>query len=336
MITQLESILNVFPSLLAQADGSLFMPPQASTIAPEVDWLFNFVLYISCFFFALIVIVMVLFIVRYLRRPGREAEQTATHNLALELTWSIIPLAIVIVIFWLGFKTFISMATPPDDAYEVLVTGQKWSWLFQYPNGYVDSDLHVPVDAPILLTMTSEDVIHSFFIPAFRVKRDVVPGRYNKAWFEATQPGEYTIFCAEYCGTKHSDMLAQCVVHRTGEFEKWLEDASNFLDRMSPAEGGRMLYKRQGCAQCHSTDGSMGNGPTFKGLFGGNRPLRDGTSVTADENYIRGSIMDPQGQVIAGFEPVMPTYKGRLKDQEITALIEYIKTLKEQESATQP
>ncbi|UCC29383.1 MAG: cytochrome c oxidase subunit II [Phycisphaerales bacterium] len=327
MIPYLGLPVNACRSTLAQADGSLFMPPQASSTAPGVDWLFSFILYIACFFFLLIVVLMVLFTIRYLRRPGRQAEKTATHNLALELTWTLIPVALVIAIFYIGFTTFMDMITPPDDAYEVLVTGQKWNWLFQYPNGYVDSDLHVPVDVPVLLVMTSEDVIHSFYIPAFRVKRDVVPGRYNKTWFHATQPGEYTIFCAEYCGTKHSDMLAQCVVHKPGEFERWLENASNFLDRMSPADAGRELYKRQGCAQCHSTDGSVRIGPTLKNLFARDRPMRDGSTLPADENYLREAILEPQAAVVAGFESVMPTYKGRLKDREITAIIEYIKTL---------
>ena len=160
------------------------------------------------------------------------------------------------------------MATPPANAYEILVDGQKWNWSFTYPNGYIDSNLHVPVDRPIRLVMSSQDVIHSLYIPAFRVKMDVVPGRYAKAWFEATEPGEYDLFCAEYCGTSHSDMIAHVVVHPVGEFETWLEKASNFLETMTPVDAGRKLFQVRGCAQCHSMDGSAKTGPTLQGVFG--------------------------------------------------------------------
>ena len=310
------------------------MPAPGSTVAGEVDWLFYLLLWISLGFFALIVGLMLLFLIRYRRRKGRQAEPSPSHNMALELTWSVIPLILVIVIFYIGFQSFINMVTPPANAYEIYVTGQKWNWLFEYPNGYIDGNLHVPVSTPVKLILTSEDVIHSLFIPAFRVKKDAVPGRYNKTWFEAIQPGEYVVLCAEYCGTSHSDMIATCIVHETGEFEKWLEDASNFLDRVSPAEGGRILYKGRGCAQCHSVDGTAGIGPSFKGIFGKSHVLRDGDSVIADENYIRESILEPQAKIVAGYEPVMPTYQGRLKDREVTAIIEYIKTLGDEAAST--
>jgi cytochrome c oxidase subunit 2 len=186
----------------------------------------------------------------------------------------------------------------------------------------------VPVDVPVRLVLTSEDVIHSFFVPAFRVKKDVVPGRYNTAWFEATAAGEYDVFCAEYCGTGHSDMLAKVVVHPPGEFEKWLAEASDFLSRLSPADAGERLVKTRGCRQCHTVDGKANIGPSFLGVFGRAGKLKDGASYTVEENYIRRSILDPQGEIVAGYEPVMPTYQGRLKDQEITAIIEYLKTLR--------
>ena len=211
----------------------------------------------------------------------------------------------------------------------MLVTAQKWSWQFTYPNGYTDENLHVPVDRPIRLVMQSQDVIHSLYVPAFRIKRDVVPGRYNKAWFEATVPGEYQIFCAEYCGTGHSDMLAKAIVHRPGEFESWLRKASDFLSTMTPEEGGRKLYKIHGCGQCHSTDGSPLTGPTFQGIFGHQVSLAGGGTVKVDENYIRESILNPAAKVVAGFEPVMPTFQGRLEDKEITAVIQYINSLSE-------
>jgi cytochrome c oxidase subunit 2 len=234
----------------------------------------------------------------------------------------------VIVIFVWAFRVFLNINTPPANAYEVQVTGQKWKWLFTYPNGHVDQDLHVPVNTPVRLVMTSEDVIHGFFIPAFRLKHDVLPGRYVKLWFRAVKTGEFQIYCTQYCGTGHSDMWAKVIVHEPGGFESWLQAASNFLKTMSPAQAGEMLYRTRGCAQCHTVTGEASTGPTWKGLFGRTVPLQGGGSVVADENYVRESILDPQAQVVAGFQPVMPTFKGRLSDQEISAIIAYIKTLK--------
>ena len=312
---------------LAQQMGSFWMPPQGSTTAAGVDFLFDFIFWICAVFFLGIVLVMAVFTWKYRRRPGVEAQKTATHNTALEITWSVIPLILVIVIFILGFQIYLDLQTPPANAYEVQVSAQKWSWNFTYPNGYIDSDLHVPVDRPVRLVMQSEDVIHSLFVPAFRIKMDVVPGRYTKTWFRATQPGEYVIFCTEYCGTGHSDMLAQVVVHPAGEFETWLDKASNFLETLPPDEAGEKLFVARGCPQCHSVDGSAGIGPSFQGLYGSSHALADGSSVTVDETYVRESILDPQVKITAGYEPVMPTYQGRLKDEEITAVIAYMKTL---------
>jgi cytochrome c oxidase subunit 2 len=310
-------------------EGGFWLPSQGSEGAAEVDRIFGFVFWVSAFFFVLIVVLMVLFVIRYRRRPGRdEAEPSPRHNTLLEITWTTIPILIVIVIFIWGFKVYLDINTPPANSYEVLVTGQKWKWLFTYPNGHVDENLHVPIATPIRLVMTSEDVIHGFYIPGFRLKRDVVPGRYVKLWFQATKPGEYQIYCTQYCGTGHSDMWAKAVVHEPGGFERWLEDASNFLAKMSPAQAGERLYRTRGCAQCHSLDGKAGTGPTFKALFGRQVLLDGGTTVVADEDYVRESILEPQAKIVAGFQPVMPTFKGRLKDQEITAIIEYLKTLK--------
>jgi len=323
--------LQIAPSLLSVladgTDASPWMPPRVSTVAHHVDWLFNFILGISVFFFLLIVILMVLFVVRYRRREGRQAEASPSHNMALELTWTVIPLVLVVVIFFFGFRGFLDMTTAPANAYEILVDGQKWNWSFTYPNGYVDSNLHVPVQRPVRLVMTSADVIHSLYVPVFRIKSDVVPGRYSKAWFEATEPGQYELFCAEYCGTSHSDMIAQVIVHPPGEFERWLDQASNFLETMTPVEAGQKLYQIRGCQQCHSVDGTAKTGPSLLGVFGHTQALADGSSIVADENYIRESILEPVAKVVAGYEPVMPTYQGRIKDEEITAIIEYLKSL---------
>jgi cytochrome c oxidase subunit 2 len=323
----LQNFSNLLSALPEDSEPSMWMPPRVSTVAHHVDWLFNFILAISVFFFLLIVVLMVVFVIRYRRREGQQAEVSPSHNMALELTWTVIPLILVVVIFFFGFRGFLDMTTSPANAYEILVDGQKWNWRFTYPNGYVDSNLHVPVQRPVRLVMTSADVIHSLYVPAFRIKSDVVPGRYSKAWFEATEPGQYELFCAEYCGTSHSDMIAQVIVHPPGEFEKWLEEASNFLETMTPVEAGFKLYQIRGCQQCHSVDGSAKTGPTLLGVFGHTQALADGSSIVADENYIRESILEPAAKVVAGYEPVMPTYQGRIKDEEITAIIEYLKSL---------
>jgi len=325
----LATVFGFLRPFLAQAtEDSFWMPVGAASGAQGVDRLFYLIFWISVVFFVLIVGLMSFFAVRYRRRRADErAPDSASHNTALEITWTIVPVIIVVVIFVLGFRGFLDMVNPPSDAYEVLVTGQKWKWFFTYPNGYVDEDLHVPLDRPVRLVMTSEDVIHSLYVPAFRLKKDVVPGRYAKAWFRATAAGEYELFCAEYCGTSHSDMIARVIVEPQAEFDAWLEASSNFLETLSPAEAGERLYSVRGCKQCHRVDGQDDIGPTFKGLFGRERVLQEGGTVTADENYLRESILDPQARVVAGYDPVMPTYQGRLSDREITALIEFLKTL---------
>jgi cytochrome c oxidase subunit 2 len=220
-----------------------------------------------------------------------------------------------------------NLATPPGNSYEISVTGQKWQWFFTYPNGFVSSELHVPEDRPVKLVMTSEDVIHSLWIPAFRVKKDVVPGRYTRTWFEASEAGTYPLLCTEYCGTGHSDMLSVVTVHPSGTFETWLEKAANLYDTMPPAEAGEMLVQRNGCLQCHSVTGAPGIAPTFKDLYGHAVPLKDGGSVLADENYIRESIVDPMASIVAGYDPVMPTYAGKIKDKEIGYIIAFLKSI---------
>jgi cytochrome c oxidase subunit II len=326
---RLELIERLLRWAAVQADGGFWMPVQGSTGAAAVDRLFDFIFWVSVFFFVLIVSLMVLFVVRYRRREGREeGEPSPRHSTALEVTWTVIPILIVVAIFAWGFKVYLDLNVPPANSYEVLVTGQKWKWLFTYPNGHVDENLHVSVDTPVRLVMTSEDVIHGFFIPAFRLKRDVVPGRYVKIWFRAVKEGEFQIYCTQYCGTGHSDMWAKVVVHEPGGFERWLQEAGDFLKKMSPTEAGERLYRTRGCGQCHTLDGTAGTGPTFSQLFARQVQLDGGKTVLADENYIRESIFEPQAKIVLGFQPVMPTFKGRLTDQEVTAMIEYLKTLK--------
>ena len=311
------------------SERSMFFPPPTSSTAAEVDSLFYFILWVCIVFFIVIVGVMGYCLIRYRERPGVKAEPSASHNNILEVTWTVIPGIFVGVIFYWGFVAFLDLRQSPDESYEIQVEAKMWNWSFTYPNGHVDNVLHVPVDKPVRLVMTSVDVIHSLYVPAFRVKMDVLPGRYSHTWFEANTVGDYTLFCTEYCGTKHSEMLSKVVVHPSGEFEKWLEDAANFLERMTPVEAGEILYQRRGCAQCHSIDGSAKVGPTFLDAFGSEQSLMDGSTITVDENYIRESILEPQAKVRVGYRPVMPTYQGQLKDEEINALIAYIKSLSE-------
>lgn len=323
----LRAVASVVEGSATIGTGGFWLPERASTFAHRVDANWDLVYWVSVIFFALVTFLMFFFVFRYRGTHGDRATSKVTHHTGLEVFWSVVPTLIVVVLFWQGYKTFLDMVTPPQNSYEVLVSGQKWNWAFTYPNGYVDADLHVPVDTPVTLVMSSQDVIHSFFVPEFRIKRDVMPGRYTKLWFNATLLGEYDILCAEYCGTSHSEMISKLVVHERGEFDAWLEEAADFLSRMPPAEAGELLYNKRGCKQCHSVDGSSGIGPTFLGKYGSMEALTTGESILVDENYVRESIYEPQAKLTAGYDPVMPTYRGRLKEEEVTAIIEYMKTL---------
>lgn len=314
-------------AMLQGGFDSFWMPTEGSTTAHEVDWLFWFIFWIASFFFTVIVVLMVLFVVRYHARPGHKAQETAHHNVPLEITWTVIPLILVIIIFWIGFKSYMDMSTPPPTAYEIRVTARQWQWWFTYPNGWGDQELHAPKGIPVKLVMTSEDVIHSLYIPAFRLKKDVVPGRYTTAWFEADQTGEYYVFCAEYCGMQHSGMISRVVIQEPQDYLDWLAKAESFYDEMSPVDAGKEMLGKYGCVQCHHTDGSAGTGPHLNDVFGSQVKLANGSTIEADENYIRNSILDPGSQVVSGFQPVMPTFQGKIKDKEIDWIIAYLKSI---------
>lgn len=325
--------------LAASAGDSFWFHGAASTSAHQVDWLFYFVLYVSLFFFVLIVGLMVVFVVRYRRRDGMEPEPSPSQNLPLEMLWMGVPIVVVMVIFYLGLRAYFDIRTPPAYAMEVQVRGQKWFWSYYYPqSGYEavptedgqPAELHVPPNEPVKLVVTSDDVIHGFFIPAFRLKIDAVPGRYNTMWFKATQPGEYLAQCSVYCGTQHSQMRSVCVVHASrAEFDQWLTAArTKSQAALPPAQRGRRLYTGKfGCVQCHTTDGRRGIGPSFKDTFGAQVVFTDGTRAPADENYIRESILQPGLKIVASYDNAMPTFQGRIKDSEINDLLEFIKTL---------
>ena len=330
--------------------GLWFRESASQATSGNVDWIFHAILWICIFFFFLIISLMVLFMLRYRAKPGREPEHTPHHSNLLEAAWSIIPTFIVIWIFAIGVINYLELRTPPEGAYEIQVVAKKWSWTFIYPTGHIDANLHVPVDQPVKLVMSSDDVIHSVFIPAFRVKMDCVPGRYSTLWFKADKATEdydedkladtdiiketgadefgYDLFCTEYCGQGHSAMIAKVIVHASGTFDKWMNDAMKPKEGDSPYDLGEKLYKQRGCAQCHSLDGKSGTGPTFKDTFGSQQDTDKG-EVTVDENYIRESILNPMAKIRNGYKGVMPSFQGQLREHEIAALIWFHKAQNE-------
>lgn len=310
----------------------LFLPPAKSTLAGEVDALFWFVHISSLVLTIGILSALVYFIVKYRRRSENDVTPVITHNNKLEVTWSVIPLIMTLVLFGWGFRVYMDMQTPPDDAYEVNVSARQWLFQFTYENGaQTTGELRVPAGRPIKLIMSSADVIHSFYVPDFRVKQDVVPGRYTQVWFNAPETGESIIFCAEYCGTGHSNMIATVIVQEPQEFEQWLADNAGGGEGrprdLAPAEWGKQLAQQNACQTCHSVDGSEMVGPTWQEIFGETHQMADGSTVEVDENYLRQSILEPQAKLREGYGPVMPSYQGQLNDEEINAIIEYIKTL---------
>jgi len=305
-------------------NGTIQMPPQASTVAPQIDALYYFIFWGSAFFFFLIVGASLFLIIKY--RRGREPRHArAFHNTPLEITWTAVPTVLVMIVFVWGFRGYMNLAVAPGNALEYYVTAKKWLWQITDSNGAVSiNEMSVPVHQPVKIILRSEDLIHSFFVPAFRVKQDAIPNRYNTLWFEATIPGDYDIFCTEYCGTGHSQMLGKVHVLTQEQWQEFEKPRGKPVG-LSPEEWGAKLYETKACVTCHSLDGSKKTGPSFKGVFGHSVPLKDGSTVTVDEEYIRRSIMEPLSQVVAGFEPVMPVYGGTLSPEDIDALIAFIK-----------
>lgn len=311
------------------ANSRFFMPEAASTVAPGVDRLYYFIHWVSVFFFLLIVFLLVAFVIKYHRRTEQETTPNISHNTLLEVTWILVPAAIMLIIFVWGFGSFMDMSVAPGNSLNIYVTAQRWSWSFEYPNGVSSiGELVVPLNQPVKLTMSSKDLIHSFFVPKFRVKQDVFPNRYSMVWFQATEPGNFDLYCTEYCGTGHSDMTGRVRVLDPGEFQKWLETGGIDPSKMTLSQYGEALYRMKACVTCHTVDGSPKIGPSFKNVYDHPVKLADGSTVTADENYIRESITVPGAKVVQGFGNIMPSYQGTLKDREVNALIEYLKTLK--------
>ena len=299
-------------------------PEQASEMARHVDALYFYLLAVSTFFSVLIALLVIFFAIRFRRRSETELPAPVEGSLKLEIAWSVIPLFIALSFFFWGAKLFFAMNRPPDDALDVYVVGKQWMWKIQHADGQREiNELHVPVGRAVRLTMTSEDVIHDFFVPAFRMKQDVVPGRYSTAWFQATRPGRYHLFCAQYCGTKHSAMIGWIDVMDPADYQAWL---SGGAASESLAAAGAKLFQQHACNTCHRPD-SLAKGPNLEGLFGKPVQLADGRTVVADESYIRESILNPNAKIVAGFQPLMPTFQGLLSEEALLQLVAYVKSL---------
>jgi len=306
--------------------GTPLFPESASTMASRVDALYFFLLAISIFFSLLIAGLIVFYAVKYRRRAAGSVGSEIKGGLVLELTWTIVPLLITMVIFVWGASVFFAMARPPDETINIYVVGKQWMWKFQHLDGQREiNELHVPVGRPVKLIMTSEDVIHDVFVPAFRIKADVVPGRYTHLWFQSTKPGRYRLFCAEYCGTKHSGMIGQVVVMDPSEYQTWLSGGAS---EGSLASAGAKLFQDLACNTCHRPD-AQGRGPVLEGLFGKTVTLQNGETLSVDEAYVRESILQPAANIASGFQPIMPTFQGLVTEEQLLELIEYVKSLHE-------
>ena len=310
--------------------GFPLFPEQASTMAPRVDQLYFFLLGVSVFFATLILILIIAFAVKYRRRSDDEQPRPISGNLGLEILWTVVPLGLTLVMFVWGARLFFHYFYPPSDALEINVVAKQWMWKVQHAEGRSEIDeLHIPAGRPIKLIMTSQDVIHDFFVPAFRVKNDVLPGRYTTLWFEATKPGAYRLFCSQYCGTQHSGMIGHIIALEPAEFQTWLSGGATVV---SMATAGEKLFQKLGCVSCHAQN-DTGRGPSLVGLLGKTVRLQSGASVTADEDYVRESILNPQAKIVAGYQPIMPTFKGLISEDGIMQIIAYLKSLKREEGA---
>ncbi len=302
-------------------------PEQASTLAGRVDAVYFGVLGVTVFFTALIYGLVLYFCIKY--RNGSKADRSGAVSTShtIEALWIGIPLVISIVIFVWASRVFYEQYDPPADAAEVYVVGKQWMWYLQHPEGKRETnELHVPLGRPVKLIMTSQDVIHSFFVPAFRMKQDVLPGRYTETWFQPTKAGRFHLYCAEYCGTNHSAMGGWVFVMEPAEYEQWLARGTTGGSMVS---AGAQLFQKYHCNGCHGENQTV-RAPRLEGVFGGPVPIREGQStrlITADERYIRDSILMPQTQVVAGYDPVMPSYEGQIGEPDLLQIIAYIKSL---------
>lgn len=304
--------------------GFPLFPEQASTFAKDVDALYFFIVAVCAFFATLVAVLVLIFGIRYRRRHAGEIGAKIEGNLPLELLWSIIPTMIAMVMFGWGASVFFHLRKMPEESMHMYAVGKQWMWKFQHPEGQREiNELHVPVGRTIRMTITSEDVLHSLYFPSFRTKIDAIPGRYTELWFEAEKVGRYHIFCAEYCGTNHSGMIGSVVVMEPADYQAWL--AGGGLEGTLSQRGAR-LFQDLACITCH-LDTGQGRGPSLKDIIGTTVELQDGSTATVDEAYLRESILNSQARVVKGFQPLMPTFQGLVSEENLAALIEYLKTL---------
>ncbi len=322
----------------------LFLPPQASDYARRVDHLHYFVIATTMVAAFGVFLTALVFFVKYRRRSDTDVTPRVRPRLVHEIVFIGTPLAFFLLWFAIGFPQFTELQRPPQGAMDIYVQAKKWMWKFAYPGGPSAIDtLRVPAGRPVRLLLTSRDVIHSFYVPALRVKQDALPGRYTQTWFTAERPGRYDVFCAEYCGVGHSTMLGEVVVMPAAEFDDWMAQQTRGLARSQDAsaapgeevraasslvEEGQRAAARSGCLKCHTLDGTRHIGPTWLDLYGRTEKLADGRDVVADEGYLTRSMMDPGADVVVGFQNVMPTYQGKLTPPEAAAIVEYLKSLK--------
>jgi cytochrome c oxidase subunit 2 len=300
--------------------GVPFTPTQASTFAPQVDDLFLFELGIAIFFTLSIAATIVFFCIRYRRRSDEEIPPKMPKHYGLEATWTTIPFLLMVVMFFWGADLYVKMKRPGKTGMEIHIIGKQWMWKIEHPEGVREIDeLHVPIDVPIKLVLASQDVIHDFYVPAFRMKQDVIPGSYVTEWFQATQLGTYHLFCSQYCGAGHSSMVGKVIVMTQPDYQAWLAGA---VPAETPAAAGSQLFTSLGCVQCHGQ-----RAPTLAGLYGSRVSLQDGSTIVADEQYLRNSIMDPSSQIVSGFPAIMPSYQGQISEEQLYELIQYIKSL---------
>jgi cytochrome c oxidase subunit 2 len=305
--------------------GIPLFPDQASTFAPRVDNLYFFIVAVTAFFAIVVTVVVIVFAVKYRTNDPLAVGARIHGSIPLELAWSIIPFIISLVIFGWAADVFFDLQRPPNQTLEIYATGKRWMWKFQHLDGQNEiNELHVPLGRAVKITFTSEDVLHSLFFPAFRTKADAIPGRYSSVWFTPSKVGEFHLFCAEYCGTRHSGMVGRVVVMEPADYQSWL---SGSVPGTSLAARGEQLFNDLSCNTCHRNDGS-GRGPSLVNKFGAPQELGDGTTVTVTDTYVRESILTPQAKLAAGYQPLMPTFQGLISEENVLALVEYVKTLK--------
>ncbi len=320
----------IWTLLMNKAMADTFMPAQGTEIAKSVDNLYAFLVVVSFISCAILIGGMIYFAMKYKRKSANDKTAYITHDTRLEVLWSVVPLIIFMVVFAWGWVIFHDMRSMPADALEIQVTGKQWAWTAEYKNGVKSVDIVVPVNRNVKIVLASEDVLHSFYVPSFRIKQDAIPGRYTNLWFNATKLGEFHVFCAEYCGTTHSGMITRLKVVSQEDFDKWLTSESE-IGTLPIAERGRKYFQTRACASCHNVDNPAAKvGPSLYQLFGKDESVQEGGTVKVDENYIRESILDPQAKHVTGFPKPspMPSFQGQLSESELAALIEYIKDLK--------